>query len=263
VSPVEPGAVEPGVGVVLGRTVRAEWARLWTVRSTWLFVLVAVVAVAGISVLVGADSRGAGQTEDGETVWIAAQTLGMLALLLLLPMASVSTTADYGTGGIVPTLQWTPRRGILLAARTAVVVATVTAFGLLLVLTGAVLITRIAPVLALPRDEGGDTLLVFAYVHGLGAVLAVGVGLLLRSTAGSVVAALGLMLVLPLLLGSFPFEWAQDLSALLPGSSALKLVFDEGPPGLSIVDARVTLGTWAAAALVAGGWRLLRTDANR
>jgi ABC-2 type transport system permease protein len=256
-------ALEPSAPVVLGRTVRAEWARLWTVRSTWLFVLVATLGVAGISLLVGIDSRGEGQTEPGETVWIAVQTLGMIAMLLLLAMAAVSTTADHATGGILPTLQCTPRRGILLAARSTVIVATHAVVGLLLALLGAVLINRIAPVLALTWDEGADTLSALGYVYGLGTLLAVGLGMLLRSTAGALVTVLGLMLVLPLLLGNLPLAWATDLAVLLPGSSALELTVDAGPSGLTTTDARITLAAWAVGALAVGGWRLMRTDANR
>lgn len=255
--------LEPATPVVLSRTLRAEWTRLWTVRSTWLFAVVATLGVVGISLLVGSDSRGEGQTEPGETVWIAVRTLGMITLLLLLAMASVSTTADHGTGGIMPTLQWTPRRGILLAARTAVIVATVALLGLLLALVAAVLINRIAPVLALRWDDGADTLSDLGYVYALGALLAVGVGLLLRSTAGAVITVLALMLVLPLILGNFPYDWAQDLAILLPGSSAVKLIVDEGLPGLTTSDARITLAAWGVGALVVGGWRLMRTDANR
>jgi ABC-2 type transport system permease protein len=216
-----------------------------------------------MSVLIGSDSRGEGQTAPGDTVWIPVQILGLLATFLLLSLAAASTTADHGTGGIVPTLQWTPRRGVLLAARTTVIVATVTCFGLILAGLGAVIINRIAPVLAAPSDEGRETLGTLGYCYVLGACLAVGLGLLLRSTAGAVVAVLALMMVLPLLLGNFPYQWANDLSVILPGSSAIKLVVDEGPPGLSVTDARITLVVWAIGALVAGGWRLVRTDANR
>jgi ABC-2 type transport system permease protein len=253
--------IEPTAPVVLGRTVRAEWTRLWTVRSTWLFAIVATIGVVGISLLVGSDSRGEGQTEAGETVWIAARTLGMIALSLLLAMAAVSVTTDYGTGGIVSTLQWTPRRGLLLAARGIVVLATVTFLGLALVLLGAVLINRLAPVLAMPWDEGAETLAALGYVYAFGVLLAVGTGLLLRSTAGAVITALALMLVLPLLLGNLPFEWTRDLAVLLPGSGAVKLVIGDGLPGFTDAEARTTLAVWGSAALVAGCWRLMRTDA--
>jgi len=87
---------EPGSAVVLGRTVRAEWTRLWTVRTSWVFVAVAVLGVAGISLLVGLDARDPGAVQPDETAWIPVQILGMLLLLVLLAFASVSTTADHG-----------------------------------------------------------------------------------------------------------------------------------------------------------------------
>jgi ABC-2 type transport system permease protein len=72
------------------------------------------------------------------------------------------------------------------------------------------------------------------------------------------------MLVLPPLLANLPYEWAVDLSALTPGSNALFLIFGEGPrDDMSDASSRLTLGAWAVAAVVAGGWRLVRADANR
>ena len=50
----------------------------------------------------------------------------------------------------------------------------------------------------------------------------------------------------------------------MPGSRALFLIFGEGPSDdVTITSARLTLVSWAVAATVAGGWRLLRSDANR
>ena len=40
--------------------------------------------------------------------------LGQFALLVL---ALLAVTQEYASGAIGPTLQWTPRRGVLLAAR--------------------------------------------------------------------------------------------------------------------------------------------------
>jgi ABC-2 type transport system permease protein len=50
----------------------------------------------------------------------------------------------------------------------------------------------------------------------------------------------------------------------MPGSNALYLIFGEGPrDDMSVASSRLILAAWAVAALAAGGWRLLRTDANR
>ena len=50
----------------------------------------------------------------------------------------------------------------------------------------------------------------------------------------------------------------------MPGSSALFLIFGEGPSDdMTTTSARLTLAAWGLTALLAGGWRLMRTDANR
>ena len=76
---------------------------------------------------------------------------------------------------------------------------------------------------------------------------------------------IALVLVLPPLLANLPYDWAVDLSALMPGSNALYLIFGEGPrddmTATSVAAHPDGLG--ARAPWLAGGWRLLRTDASR
>jgi ABC-2 type transport system permease protein len=188
----------------------------------------------------------------------------MFALFGVLAMSVITSTADYGTGGIVPTLQWTPRRGLLLAARTAVIVVTTTVLGVVLVAAASLVVWLFLPDLGLPVDSGAALLGGIGYVYAAGALLSLGLGLALRSTAGGLVTVIALVLVLPPLLGNLPYEWAVDLSALMPGSNAIYLIFGEGPSDdMTAASSRVILAAWALSAMVAGGWRLLRTDANR
>ena len=130
----------------LARSSRAEWARIWSVRSSWILVLATTAAVLGIGALIGADaaSDASGLPEDA-TVWRGVTPTAMFALFGTLAMAVVTGTADHGTGAIVPTLQWTPRRGILLASRMGVVVATVAVLGTLLVTGAGLLCGRSSP----------------------------------------------------------------------------------------------------------------------
>jgi hypothetical protein len=188
----------------------------------------------------------------------------MFALFGVLATAVVTATADHGTGAIVPTLQWTPRRGVLLASRVGVVVATVTLLGTMLVGAAALLVSVLVPEVGFPVDEGASFLGGLLFIYATGSALGVGLGLFLRSTAGALVTVIGLVLVLPPLVAQLPYDWAATLSASLPGSCALFLIFGEGPSDdMTVTAARVTLLVWAVAALVTGGWRLVRTDANR
>ena len=247
---------------VTARTARAEWSRIWSVRASWALLTVTAVVVLGLSTILAIDVRDLARADlPEEGAWAGGQITGLLGMFLVLALAAVTATADHGTGGIVPTLQWTPRRGVLLTARTAVLVAASTALGVLLVVAGCVLISLVAPDMGLAPADGTHVVGRIAFVYLTGTALAVGLGLFLRSTAGALVSVIALMLVLPLVIAQFPYEWAQTIADLLPGRGAIVLIADEDV--MPVTEARLTLAGWAVAAVVAGGWRLLRTDADR
>lgn len=249
---------------VLARASRAEWSRIWSVRSSWAFAGLIGLAVVGLGVIAGIDvanSPGAG--DGGESAWDVAGFTAMFALFGTVAWAVVTGTADHGTGAIAPTLQWTPRRGVLLAARAGVIAVTMTVIGLAFVVAASAAVRLLAPDFGLPLDQGLRRVGDLVVVIGCGALLGIGLGLVTRSTAAALVLAIALLLVLPLLVGSLPFEWAATVSSRLPGSGALYLIFGDGPPGdLTPTSARLTLVAWAVAAVAAGGWRLLRSDAG-
>ena len=250
---------------VVVRTGRAEWSRIWTVRSSWIFAALTAVAVVGLGALIGADTADdpSGVPTDA-TAWDGGRLTGMFALFGILAWSVVTVTADHGTGGIVPTLQWTPRRGVLLAARAGVIAATMTLLGVLLVAAASVVVWMFLPELGLPLTAGAEILGGLAFVFVSGALLGVGLGLFLRSTAGGLVTVIALVLVLPPLLANLPYGWALDVSSAMPGSAALFLIFGEGPrDDMTDSSARMILAGWAVAAMVAGGLRLLRTDADK
>ncbi len=178
---------------VLARAGRAEWARIWSVRSSWIFALVTAVAVVGLSAIIGFDGADdpSGPPAD-VTAWDGGRLTAMFALFGILAMSVVTSAADHGTGGIVPTLQWTPRRGILLTARTGVIVATTTLLGVLLVSAASLVVWSFLPELGLPVDDGVDILGGLGFVFATGASLAAGLGLVLRSTAGAMVTVIGI-----------------------------------------------------------------------
>jgi ABC-2 type transport system permease protein len=238
---------------------------MWSVRSSWIFTLATGVAVIGLGTIIGHDVAAdpSGVPADA-SAWDGVQPTGMFALFGILAMSVVTSTADYGTGGIVPALQWTPRRGVLLAARAGVIVATTTLLGVALVAASGVVVWAFLPSLGLPAGAGATTLAGLSFVFASGSLLSVGLGLALRSTAGGLVTVIALVLVLPMLLAQLPYDWAVSLSASMPGSGALHLIFGEGPSDdMTVASSRLTLAAWAAGAVLVGGWRLLRTDANR
>jgi ABC-2 type transport system permease protein len=94
-----------------------------------------------------------------------------------------------------------------------------------------------------------------------GALIATGLGFLLRSTAGALASVFLLMLVLPLMLPAFGIGWLETLAIHLPGGAAVFLLSDD-LDGLTRTSAVVVLVAWAAAATGVGAASFLRRDAD-
>jgi len=248
---------------VFARTCAAEWTRLWTVQATWWFLGAAAVAMVGIGAIAGNDAGGSADPPRGEAAWTAAVVTSLPGQFAFLAIALSAVTSDYTTGGILPTLQWTTRRPVLFLARTTVAVGAATVLGVLVALAASVAAYVTArPVLTLPADEGLDTLATVAFVFAAGAAVAVGLGFVLRNTAGTLVTVFLLMLVLPIMLPNLGYEWTTELARLLPGTGAAFLLVGE-VDGMTETSSRVTMLLWAGGALLLGLLRLARTDANR
>jgi hypothetical protein len=247
---------------VFSRTCAAEWTRLWTVRTTWGFLAAAAVVMVGIGTIAGFEAAAEPVAPQGDPAWAVAFFAAMPAQFALLALALTAVTSDYATGGIVPTLQWTPRRGTLFAARTIVAVGAATTLGVLLGAGAALAAFAAAPGLGLPWDAGLDVLGTLALVFSTGTALAVGLGFLLRNTAGALVTVFLVMLLLPILLPQFGYEWMSTLASVLPGSGAAFLLLG-GVPRMAEASSVTVLLVWAGGALLLGWLRLARTDANR
>ena len=258
--------IEVGPAAVAGRTARAEWLRLRTVRTTWWCLLATAVTVVGMATLLGMDvasDRAAGV--ERVRPWPPATAAGELALLPgqfgLLVLVLLAVTSEYGTGSIGTSLQWTARRRTLLLARTLVATTTAVAAGVLLVVAADVTAWAAAPVLELRSQALLRSLVGVAGVIAGGSLLAAGLGFLLRSTAGALASVFLLMLVLPLVLPAFGIDWLETVGAHLPGGAAVHLL-GEDVEGLTRSSAAVVLATWAAAATAAGAVAFLRRDAD-
>jgi hypothetical protein len=246
---------------MLVRACSAEWLRLWTVRSTWWLTAAAALAMVVIGVL---SSTGA-EPAPGDPAWLAAAYGAIPAQIALLAIALSAVTSDYTTGGIVPTLQWTPRRVVVFVARAVVASGVATGLGLLLALVGSVTAFIAGPpALDLPAGEGIEIVSRVVFVFAAGSALAVGLGFLLRNTAAGLLSVVLLLLVLPGLVPQLGHDWALTLADALPGSNAMYLLVRE-PDDRGITDTAAVLVmlAWAGGTLLLGWLRLARGDANR
>lgn len=248
-------------GRVFLRTCSAEWTRLWSVKSTWLFLATATVVMVGLGTALGFEAAADPVELHEEPAWTTAQYIAMPAQFALLGLALTAVTSDYSTGGIVPVLQWTPRRTVLFAGRAIVTVATSTSLGVLLAGASAIAaFTTAGGAFTLQPNDGLDMAATVGFVLAAGTIIAVGLGFLLRNTAGTLIGVFLLILVLPLLLPLFG-EWMSTLAQALPGSGAIFLLFGD-LPGMTKQSSVTTLLAWAAGALLVGWLRLRRDDAQ-
>lgn len=241
---------------LLGRAARAEWTRLWTLRSTWW----ALLAGAALMLFIGGAAGSGNSSGSAAPIWHAAQIALIPGQFAFLLMVLLVVTGEYSTGAIRSTLQWVPRRGVVLATRLLVPVVFAT-FCAVIVAAATDLVAW-----ALLGDAGevvpadiAVSLGRVALVVAFGGLLAAGVGLLLRSTAGALTAIFLLMLVLPIALGNMGVPWLITISDHIPGRAvvAMLLVDEVELSGSTIAT---VMSTWTAAAVLAGGWSLLRRD---
>ncbi|SPT53149.1 ABC-type transport system involved in multi-copper enzyme maturation, permease component [Actinomyces bovis] len=206
------------------RAVHAEWVKLRTLPSTWI---TAVIAVA-ITVLFGAGAAiGYGTSSEPELMRaakhmiVAGSAFGQIVSAVL---GALIITGEYSSGQIRSSLAAVPSRGRLLAAKT--LVASFLAFvvgALSALLSWAVS----APFI---KDNAGSLadLEYLGYVWGTGlsfvtiTLMALGLGFLMRSTAGSITVVMVLMFVviIPLAIMAEKWKWASNLPGLLPSKVA-------------------------------------------
>lgn len=114
---------DPPIATVFRRAAAAEWTRLWTVRSTWWSLLAATAIMMFIGVAAGNDHN----PGTPAPIWFAAEFAILPGQFGFLVAVLLAVTGEYSTGTIRGSLQWTPRRGVLFAARVLVPVAFATA----------------------------------------------------------------------------------------------------------------------------------------
>jgi hypothetical protein len=247
---------DPPITTVFRRAAAAEWTRLWTVRSTWWSLLAATAIMMFIGVAAGNDHN----PGTPAPIWFAAEFAILPGQFGFLVAVLLAVTGEYSTGTIRGSLQWTPRRGVLFAARVLVPVAFATACAVVVAaVTDLVAWSLVGPDAEVVAGDITRSLATIALVVAVGALLTVGLGLLLRSTAGTLTAILLLMLVLPLVLIPPEVPWLSAIGEHLPGFANMSLL-RATDVDLAASTATIVLVSWTTAAVFAGGWALLRRD---
>lgn len=267
---VSAAGVKPTGPIALG-VLRSEWTKLRSVRSTYWTLFSAAVAIIGLSAIacavyvaqydhVNLKDRA---TFDAASFSLIGGVLGQLAIAVL---GVLIIGSEYSSGMIRTTLSAVPRRLNVLAAK-GVVFAGVT----LLVMTAAsfaaffvgqaILSTK---GIGVGLDAPGALRVVVGtglYLAVLG-ILALGLGTIIRKTAGAITAVFGILFILPAIAALLPSS-LSEIPKFLPGSAGQALISGTRR-GADLLSPWAGFGVfclYAVAAMVIGGVLLARRDA--
>jgi ABC-2 type transport system permease protein len=273
----------------------SEWTKLRSVRSTWISLVVIVVAGIGLSALVSNieagrwASLGVADRAQFDPVRFS-QTGEFISQFVVGVLGALIVTSEYATGSIRTTLATVPRRMTVLAAKGTVVAAAifvvseVTAFlsffvgqavlsahGGRTLPAGSTIVTQVKssviPVVGITDAGAARAVFLCGIYLTLLSLLAFGFGFILRHTAGAISTFVGVLLVIPLIIQVLPSSINQPIEKFLPSNLGLAMI---------VVTTRKTdfagvlMTPWMAAAILLlytvvavaiGAWVLVRRDA--
>jgi hypothetical protein len=247
--------VRPSGGrVTLAHVLRSEWTKLWSLRSTRWSLLASFIAMAGLGPLVAAVQMSRWNhlgphdraTYDAINTAVGGYHLAQLAVGVL---GVLVITGEYSTGMIRSSLMAVPRRLPVLWAKI-IVFAAVT-FGLMLIASFIsffavqAIVTQHHVQHAIGDPGALRTVIGAALFLTVLGVMCVGLGGILRNTAGGIATFVGLLFVLPGISAILPSSVNDAVSPYLPLNAATTIASHS-------FDNSHHLAVWAGFALFCG-----------
>ncbi len=240
--------------------ISSEWIKICSLRSTWVTSFLTVA----ITVLFSAGATiGFGRIEGYEDMARYNITLGVtFGQVVVAVLAALVITGEYSSGQIRSSLAAVPRRGRLLWAKALVISFVAFLLGSLSTLLSWAIS---APFLGEHAGSLTDShYLGFIWGSGLAyvgiALMTLGFGFLLRSTAGSITVVTVLLFVinLPLQFMAQKWDWARKVMGVLPNtvSAAASDPFQLSQQWGSADDLRLFL-QHSQAVLVFAAWAII------
>jgi len=250
--------------------IRSEWIKLRSIRSTvwcyWiLFVLNIAMSVLPALAVNPNQQHLTGNEANGTVVLINTINVNLTALVAAV-LGVLIISGEYGTGMIRSTFAADPRRYGAVGAKALVLAVTTLVISAISVGIGALVS---APILSSKNIDVhlGDPdvflpiLGALVYVAMI-TLLAFGIGLLIRASAGGITITLGLLLVVPTILSAIAAlthqNWVADIGQFLPSQAGGRLYAYQagadasGQDGVLNLTAGQGFGVLAAEVIVVG-----------
>jgi ABC-2 type transport system permease protein len=245
------GASRPAGRVTFAGALRSEFTKIRSVRSTYWTLLAMFVVVVGFGALA---SAGAAHGPHGPYFDPTRQSLAGLYIgqLIIGVLGVLVISSEYSTGMIRTTLTTNPHRGVMIAAKgivftvVALVTSLVTAFAAFFLGQALMSSDHISTTIGSPnvlRAVIGGALFLTAC-----GVLAFGLGLLIRHSAGGIGAVVGLLFVVTILVNFLPQSWQNHVDKWIPALAGGQLwMTTPNPPGNTPM-----YGPWPSFAILCG-----------
>jgi ABC-type transport system involved in multi-copper enzyme maturation permease subunit len=219
-----PALPAPGRRAGFGGAVRSEWTKIRSLRSTVWTLGAAMLVTIGISVL---GSWGQARSTDETAAQLARTDLVQRSLfgiilgqLIMVVFGALTITSEYSTGMIRTSMTVQPRRmnllwaKLLMVSTLSFVVGEIISFVSFLINSSFWRAKGVSLSLSTPHALsaviGGGLFLTGA------AVLAFGLGVMLRNTAAVITSGVGLLFVVSILADFLPKTWQNHLDKWLP-----------------------------------------------
>ncbi|MBF8194225.1 ABC transporter permease [Nonomuraea sp. K274] len=213
----------------------SEWLKVRSIRSTYLMLSLSLSAIllglglalmaAGMYDSAPPDQRPIARIADLEEVFVIVPQLCMGIL------GTLAMTSEYVTGLIRATFTIVPRRWPVLAAKATVVgalglfVGPATVFGTYFV-SRWVLGDRFSGAYSASFVDRLPLLTATSLTVAIFALLGLALGALLRSTAGAIAITVGLVYVIPIVIGNIPDPWSEHLGSVMIGALPREITGD-------------------------------------
>jgi hypothetical protein len=266
-------SVEPKLKVTGRRVLRSEWAKLWSLRSTWITLTLGLLFLIAFGIIAALQYKSTNDPNLADSTAYSLALFGVPFSLIALGVLGVLTASgEYATGMIRSTMAAVPRRLPVLWSKAAVYgvvaffVGVIGAFVAFLISSGVVSGTAAAMSISASGVVLG--LLGVGVYLGLVGVIGVALGALLRSTAGGISAVVGTFLLLPELMSLLPKSWRADITPYLPSNAGNSIYTLHHTTGALSATGTLSAGAgllvllgWTALALGGAAYRMVRSDA--
>jgi ABC-2 type transport system permease protein len=252
----------PQAKATFGTALHAEWTKIRTVRSTFWTLLITMVITIGLGVLIalGSSSHPSPGNDDD---WTAISMSGLFfGQLVIVVFGAMAITAEYSTGMIRTSLTSQPRRATVFWSKAAIVAAVALVVGLICSFASFFIATGIysGHGIHVSLSDHGSLRAVFGggLYMAASALLAFGLGAILRHTAGAITASVGLLFILFILVQFLPGNWKHDIGKWIPFNSGMQIISTK--PQADMLSPWAGFGVFAvyAAVAVIGGAIVMR-----